>query len=177
MGTARPEPGDDVHPRRSPLRELCRRHGIRSHSVVVDQAQKHDWAAKRETYRAKDSESFIVRYADRMADRQAEFSHKALDAIDEALDKFRSDGRATEKKFVNGEWVEVPAIRLKPNEVAILSRHQALVRLTGWSGVRRKRFAKPARPQRSQRRSFVVGQPCDPTWVSSSDCHEEGPHW
>jgi hypothetical protein len=35
------------------IRELRRRHGIRSHSVVVDQSQKHDWAAKREAYRAR----------------------------------------------------------------------------------------------------------------------------
>lgn len=28
--------------------------------------------------------------------------------------------RATEKKLVDGEWVEVPVMRLKPNDVAIL---------------------------------------------------------
>ena len=39
------------------IRELCRRHGIRSHTVVVDQSQKHDWAAKREAYRAEESEA------------------------------------------------------------------------------------------------------------------------
>ena len=32
--------------------------------------------------------------------------------------------------------------------------------------MRRKRFAKPGRPQRSQRRSFVVGQPQAPVWLS-----------
>jgi hypothetical protein len=36
---------------------------------------------------------------------------------------------------------------------------QADVRRIGWSGVWPKRLAKPGRPQRSQRRSFVVGQP------------------
>ena len=77
------------------LRELCRRHGIRSHSVVVDQSQKHDWAAKREAYRARESESFIEKHADRMADRQAEIRDKALDAIDQAIDKFRADLKAT----------------------------------------------------------------------------------
>jgi len=102
------------------LRELCRRHGISAHSVVVDQSQKHDWAAKREAYRARESESFIEKHSARMADHQAEISDKALDAIDESLDRFRSDMRATEKKLVNGEWVEVPAMRLKPNDIAIL---------------------------------------------------------
>jgi hypothetical protein len=28
--------------------------------------------------------------------------------------------RATEKKRIDGEWVEVPVMRLKPNDVAIL---------------------------------------------------------
>ena len=46
--------------------------------------------------------------------------------------------------------------------VRVASRRQALVRRIGWSGVRRKRLAKPGRPQRSQRRSFVVGQPQGP---------------
>ena len=46
-----------------------------------------------------------------------------------------------------------------PSTVRFASRRQALVQRTGWSGVRRKRFAKPGRPQRLQRRSFVVGQP------------------
>ena len=50
--------------------------------------------------------------------------------------------------------------------VCIASRRQALVCRTGWSVVRRKRLAKPGRPQRSQRRSFVVGQPQAPAWCS-----------
>ena len=77
------------------LRELCRRHGISSHSVVVDQAKKRKWAEKRERYQAKESESFMSRHAARMADRQAELHDKAIDVIDEALDKFRDDMRAT----------------------------------------------------------------------------------
>jgi len=50
--------------------------------------------------------------------------------------------------------------------VLFASLRQADVLRTGWSGVRRKRLAKPGRPQRSQRRSFVVGQPQRPAWVS-----------
>jgi len=102
------------------LRELCRRHGISSHSLVVVQAQKGKWQEKREAYQQKAGDAFIEKHADRLADRQAEISDKALDAIDEALDRFRSDMRATEKKVVNGEWVDVPVMRLKPNDVAIL---------------------------------------------------------
>jgi hypothetical protein len=55
-----------------------------------------------------------------MADRQAQICDKALDGIDEALDKFRSDMHATEKKRIDGEWVEVPVMRLKPKDIAIL---------------------------------------------------------
>ena len=71
------------------FRELCRRNGVRSHSPVVDQAKKHGWAEKREAYQAKASESFIEKHADRMADRQAQIRDKFLDAIDEAITKFR----------------------------------------------------------------------------------------
>ena len=102
------------------IRELCRRHDIRSHSPVVDQAKKHKWAEKREQYQAKESDAFMSRHAARHADRLAEIHDKALDVIEEALDKFSSDMRATEKKRIDGEWVEVPVMRLKPKDVAIL---------------------------------------------------------
>jgi hypothetical protein len=102
------------------LRELCRRHGISAHSSVVVQAQKGKWAEKRERYRARSSDAFITRHAERLADRQAEISDHALDAVDEAITKFRSDMQATAKKRIDGEWVEVPAMRLKPKDVALL---------------------------------------------------------
>ena len=103
------------------IRELCRRHGIRSHSVVVDQSQKHDWAAKREAYRAEESEAYIERYADRMADRQAEISDKALDAIDQAIDKFRSDLKATKLvRQPDGSVTEVPAWYMTPRDLCLL---------------------------------------------------------
>jgi len=108
------------------LRELCRRHGISSHSLVV-QARKGMWREKRESYQQKAGDAFIEKYADRMADRQAELHVKALDAIEQALDKFGSDLWATEMKRVDGEWVEVPVMRLMPKDVAILlDRLQAL---------------------------------------------------
>jgi hypothetical protein len=102
------------------IRGLCRKHGISAHSLVSVQARKHKWAEKREAYQQKESESFMSRHAARMADRQAQIEDKALDAIDQALDRFRSDMQATEKKRIDGEWVEVPVMRLKPKDVAVL---------------------------------------------------------
>jgi len=103
------------------LRELCRRHNISAHSLVTVQAKKGKWAEKREAYQAKESESFIDRYADRMADRQAEISDKALEAIDQAIDKFRADLKAT--KLVNqpdGSIIEQPAWYMTPKDLCLL---------------------------------------------------------
>ena len=102
------------------LRELCRRHDITAHSLVTVQAKKGKWTEKREQYQAKESDAFMSRHAAQMADRVAEVHDKALDVIDESLDKFRHDMAATEKKRIDGEWVEVPVMRLKPKDVAIL---------------------------------------------------------
>ena len=102
------------------LRELCRKHGISAHSLVTVQARTGKWAEKREQYQAKESDAFMSRHAARRADRLAQIHDKALDVIDEALDGFREAMRATEKKRIDGEWVEVPVLRLKPKDVAIL---------------------------------------------------------
>jgi hypothetical protein len=102
------------------LRELCRRHNISAHSLVVVQSQRGKWQAKREQYRAKASDAFIEKYAARQADRQAEIHDQALDAIDEAISRFRSDLKATEQKLVDGEWIEVPVMRLTPRDLAVL---------------------------------------------------------
>jgi hypothetical protein len=59
-----------------------------------------------------------------------------------------------------------PCCATQSSTVRFASRRQADVRRTGWSAVQWKRFAKPGRPQRSQRRSFVVGQPQAPVWPS-----------
>ena len=102
------------------LRGLCRKHGISAHSLVTVQAKKGKWAEKREQYQAKESDAFMSRHAARQADRLAEIEDKFLDVIEEALDKFASDMHATERKRIDGEWVEVPVMRLKPKDVAIL---------------------------------------------------------
>ena len=56
----------------------------------------------------------------RWPSREAEVRDKALDAIDEAISGFHSDLKTTEKKLVNGEWVEVPVMRLTPKDLAVL---------------------------------------------------------
>jgi hypothetical protein len=61
---------------------------------VVDQAKKRGWARKREQYRAKASDAYIERHAARHAERPAMIEDKALDLIDQALDKLRDDMRA-----------------------------------------------------------------------------------
>jgi hypothetical protein len=102
------------------IRELCRRHGITAHSLVVVQARQGNWQEKREAYRARESDTFITKHADRMAAREAEVHVHALDAIDEAITKFRADMQRTERKLIAGEWVEVPVMLIVPKDVALL---------------------------------------------------------
>jgi hypothetical protein len=110
------------------IRELCRRHGISSHSPVVDQAKKRKWAEKREAYQAKAGDAFIQKHADRMADRQKEISDRALDAIDEAITKFREDLTATRPvRQPDGSITEEPAWLMTPKDLALLiDRFQVL---------------------------------------------------
>ena len=102
------------------LRELCRRHGVTAHSAVVVQARQGNWAEKRRAYRDRASSTYIQQHADRAAAREAEVRDHALDAIDEAITKFRADLKATEKKLIDGEWVEVPVMRMTPRDLALL---------------------------------------------------------
>ena len=110
------------------LRALCRKHNISARSLVTVQAKKNDWAGKREAYQAKETDSFIETYADRMADRRAEISDKFLDAIDEAITKFRTDMKATKLvRQPDGSITEEPVMRLTPKDVSILiDRFQVL---------------------------------------------------
>ncbi len=102
------------------LRELCRRHGVTAHSAVVVQARQEGWAEKRRAYRARASSTYIQHHADRAAAREAEVRDHAIEAIDEAITKFRADLQATEKKLIDGEWVEVPVLRITPRDLALL---------------------------------------------------------
>ena len=95
---------------------------------MVVQAKQGKWAEKREAYRTRESESFITKHADRLAAREAEVRIHAIDAIDEAITKFRSDFKRTEKQLVGGEWVEVPVMLHTPKDVALLlDRFQVLL--------------------------------------------------
>jgi hypothetical protein len=91
-------------------------------------AKKGKWQDKREAYRAKASESFIEKHAGRMADRQAEIRDKVLDTIDLALDKSRSDLKATKPvRQPDGSVTEVPAWYMTPEDLCLLiDRFQVL---------------------------------------------------
>ena len=102
------------------LRELCRRHAVTAHSAVVVQARQGNWAEKRRAYRDRATSTYIQRHADRAAAREAEVRDHALEAIDEAITRFRADLQATEKKLIDGEWVEVPAVRILPRDLVLL---------------------------------------------------------
>ena len=102
------------------LRELCRRHGVTAHSAVMVQARQGNWVEKRRAYRDRATSTYIQQHADRAAAREAEVRDHALDAIDEAITRFRADLRASEKKLIDGAWVEVPAVRLTPRDLALL---------------------------------------------------------
>ncbi len=63
-----------------------------------------------------------------MADRQAEISDKFLDAIDQALDKFMADLKATKSvRQPDGSIVEMPAWYMTPRDLCLLiDRFQVL---------------------------------------------------
>jgi hypothetical protein len=84
------------------------------------QARQGGWAEKRRTYRSRASSTYIQHHADRAAAREAEVRDHALDAIDEAITKFRADLWATERKLIDGAWVEVPVMRIGPRDLVIL---------------------------------------------------------
>ena len=102
------------------LRGLCRAHGVAAHSAVVVQARREGWTEKRRAYRDRASSKYIELRADRAATREAEVRDHAIDAIDEAITRFRADLQATERKLIDGVWVEVPVMRLTPRDLALL---------------------------------------------------------
>lgn len=105
------------------LRELARAHGIANHSVVVAQSKARAWVRKREEYRSDAADTAVVYMA---ADegarraREAQVRDHAIDAIDEAITKMRSDMQGTRKVFEDGQWVERPYYLVKPQDVAML---------------------------------------------------------
>lgn len=110
------------------LRELCRRHGVTAHSGVVAQAKKNDWVGKRDAYRSQKTKRAISRLAEGAADREAEVRDAAIEAIDEAITRFRADLRATKRVVLaDGSITEEPVLLIGPRDLALLiDRFQVL---------------------------------------------------
>jgi len=103
------------------LRELARRHRISAHSGLVVQAKKGGWAAKREAYRAQKAERMITRLAQGAADREAEVRDAAIEAIDEAITRFRADLRATRPVVLPDGTIGVePVLQVTAKDVVLL---------------------------------------------------------
>jgi len=105
------------------LRELCREHGISNPSAVIAQARRHGWAAKREQFRNRSTALTIEKTADRDATRfvrELEVRDNAIEAIDEAITKMRTDMAATHMVERAGHMVEEPVYRIGPKDLAIL---------------------------------------------------------
>lgn len=111
------------------LRELARKHGI-AHSLVTIQSKNREWSRKREEFRTGASDKAVIYMADeegKRRAREAQVRDNAIDAIDDAITKMRTDLQRTEKKFVNNEWVEVPVYLLRPHDVVeLIDRLQVL---------------------------------------------------
>jgi hypothetical protein len=108
------------------MRELARLHGIRNHSLITAQARKREWVRKREEYRAGAADKAVIYMADQEGARRAREARvrdNAIDAIDEAISKLRSDMRDTVKSIqADGSVVDtgVPIMQLKPTDIAML---------------------------------------------------------
>jgi hypothetical protein len=103
------------------LRELCRAHGITAHSAVMVQARREGWAEKREKFRTRASAKYIEVRADGAALREAEVRDHAIEAIDEAITKFRADLQATKQVVLaDGSVAEEPLLRIGPRDLALL---------------------------------------------------------
>jgi hypothetical protein len=102
------------------LREL-RTHGVTAHSAVMVQARQGGWAEKRCAYQARASATYIEHHADRAAIRESEVRDQAIEAIDEAITKFRSDLRATKRVVLaDGSIAEEPVMLITPRDLALL---------------------------------------------------------
>ena len=111
------------------LRQLAKDHGM-SHSLIMTKSQKDKWADKRAKFREQSSEKAVTFMADKQAYRvvrEMELKDKAIDVIEEALDKLSVDMAATEKRLVGDQMVDVPVYRLRPADlVPLLDRLQVM---------------------------------------------------
>jgi hypothetical protein len=108
------------------LRELARMHGIRNHSLVTVQARNREWVRKRDEYRTGAADKAVVYMADQEGARRAREARvrdNAIDAIDEAITKLRTDMKETVKSIASDGTVTdtgVPLMQLKPSDIALL---------------------------------------------------------
>jgi len=104
------------------LRELAKSHGM-SHSLVMAASTKRKWADKRNEFQARAADRAVDFMADREAMRRVrgeEIRDNALEAIDEAIFKLRADMKATHLVQRNGEYVEEPHYRHRPQDIVVL---------------------------------------------------------
>ena len=105
------------------LRELARMHGINNHSLITYQSKKRDWVRKREDFRSKAADKAVTLMATaegRRLAREEQVRDNAIDAIDEAITKMRSDMTKTRMVMRNGEYVEEPMVVIRPQDLAVL---------------------------------------------------------
>jgi hypothetical protein len=113
------------------LRELARMNDVTNHSLVMYQANKNEWARKRQDFRARADDMTLDRMADVEARRRAremQVRDNAIEAIDEAITKLRLDMKRTVKRERDGEWVDEPVLTLRPADIAVLiDRFQTII--------------------------------------------------
>lgn len=109
------------------LSDLARRHGIpdTKHSTIHRRAMVEGWEDMREKRIAKTDDKVIEALSERQARRQLrrmEVEDNAIDAIDEAISKMRSDMTRTKKEQdpETKEWHEVPLVTYRPEQVVQL---------------------------------------------------------
>lgn len=112
------------------LRELAESAGMSTHSMIMDASQKRNWVQKREDYRNRAHNKALTVLADDEGKRiakEVKVRDNAIDAIDEAISKMRSDMKATVLRERNGEWREEPLVVIRPQDVAqLIDRLQVL---------------------------------------------------
>jgi len=85
------------------------------------QARQGGWAEKRGAYRSRASSKYIEQRADRAATREAEVRDHSIEAIDEAITRFRSGLRATKQLVLaDGTIAEEPVMLITPRDLALL---------------------------------------------------------
>lgn len=105
------------------LRELARMNGIENHSLVMHHSTRGEWARKRAEFRERaEGRAVTLLVNDEGARRAKELRVRdnALEAIDEAITKMRDDMKRMVRRYRDGQWVEEPAVTVRPADFALL---------------------------------------------------------